>query len=540
MSGGATLRRRALVVGVTLAAQMSATGATGAARAPVAPAATGAAAHANPRPWTIPALRAWSGGRGVFRLAAGTEIVVPARYRRALLGTAATLAADLRALTARRLRIAIGDAPPAAGGIVLQLGSPERRLGREGYALRIRASVRISARTATGVFYGTRTLLQLLRDGGSIPRGDARDWPRYPERGLMIDLGRRSYPASWIAARIKELAYLKLNLLHLHLTDDQRWGIESRAQPELVSPGALTQQAVHSLVELAARYHVTVVPEIDMPGHMGALLAKHPGLELRSPGSAAPGSGKLDITNPAALALVRRLLDEYMPLFPGRYWGLGADEYLAPGEAALYPQLSADARAHYGSRATAKDAILGFVNGIDAIARRHGKTLRAWHDELGPGGALTAARDIVAEWWTNVSPLSDLRPPTPQELIAGGHSIVNAGWFPSYYTEDVGPVQGKPDVRRAYESWSVNQFCGPTIAGRFIAPCYVIPADAARNLGATINAWDDHELSLGQISAGLSPRLRVLAQKTWDSPLLTPSYARFQSILSGARASGQS
>jgi hexosaminidase len=519
------VRGAALVLGVSVAAALGAQG------------FAVAAGRTNPRPWTTPALRSWTGARGVFRLGASGQIVVSPRDRRALMPTATILSADLRGLSGRRIGIAVTDAAPRAGDVGLGLGARDVRLHREGYALRVGAAVLITARTATGVFYGTRTLLQLLGRGRSIPRGQAVDWPRYSERGLMIDLGRRVYPASWIEARIKQLASLKLNLLHLHLTDDQRWGIESTTLPGMASPGALTKHEVRDIVALAARYHVTVVPEIDMPGHMGALLAKHPGLELGSPGASSAAGDKLDITNPAALQLVRRLLDEYMPLFPGPYWDVGADEYLAPGQAALYPQLGASAVAHHGPRATAQDAILAFVNTVDAIARRHGKTLRAWHDELGPGGVLRANRDIVAEWWTNVSPLSDLSPPTPQQLLAGGHQIVNAGWFPAYYTEDVGPVQGKPDMRRAYETWSVNQFCGPTIAGQFVKPCYVIPAGAAHNLGATIDAWDDHELTLAQLDAGLAAPLAVLAQKTWDSPPLTSSFARF---LNGARASGQS
>ena len=101
-----------------------------------------------------------------------------------------------------------------------------------------RAQLDIRARTATGVFYGTRTLLQLLRQSYAVPRGRALDWPRYPQRGLMIDLGRRIYPQRWIESHIRELAHLKLNLLHLHLTDDQRWGIASSSHPEVVSRDA--------------------------------------------------------------------------------------------------------------------------------------------------------------------------------------------------------------------------------------------------------------------------------------------------------------
>jgi hexosaminidase len=487
----------------------------------------------NPRPSTIPALRHWSGARGSFRLRRSPRIVVPARHGDGLVSTARVFASDLRQLTGRPARIAVGDARPRRGDIALLEGGGDSRLGREGYELRIGAIAAVRAPTPTGVFHGTRTLLQLIRQG-SIPRGRARDWPRYPERGLMIDLGRRRYPSSWIRAEIKELAYLKLNLLHLHLTDDQRWGIEGDTHPEIVSADALTKREVRAILALARRYHVTVVPEIDMPGHMGALLAKHPELELepaRGGSSAQTAAGaKLDITEPRALRIVRRLLDEYLGLFPGPYWDVGADEYLTPAEAARYPQLAAFATRRYGRRAGARDAILGFVNRVDRIVRRHGKTLRAWHDELGDGGVLKANADIVVDWWITSSPLSDPRPPTPQQLLARRHRILNAGWFPTYFTSDGGPLE--PDMRKAYESWAVNRFCGPTLNDAFIlGPCSVISPDAAHNLGSKVNAWGLATLTLPQIATGLFPRLRVLAQKTWSSAPSTPTYAGFQRVM---------
>ena len=191
---------------------------------------------------------------------------------------------------------------------------------------------------------------------------------------------------------------------------------------------------------------------------------------------------------------------------------MGADEYLTPAELPLYPQLTAFATRRYGAGATAKDAIIGFVNWVDRIVRNHHKTLRAWHDELAPGTVLRARADIVVDWWTNISPLSDPRPPRPMQLLAAGHRIANDGWFPTYFTGDVGPVQGMPDMRKAYESWSVNQFCGPTIADAFIEPCYVVASTERRNLGSSINVWDDRDLSLRQISAGLSESARARAE----------------------------
>jgi hexosaminidase len=408
-----------------------------------------------------------------------------------------------------------------------------RRLGAEGYRLRVGRVLEIAARTRAGAFYGGRTLLQLLRQQKPIRRGRALDWPRYPERGLMIDLGRRVYTARWIRREIRQLAYLKLNLFHWHLSDDQRWGIESDTHPEIVSEPHLTKPQVRRLVAFARRHHVTIVPEFDMPGHMGSILDQHPGLELQPVAGDPPphpSTRKLDITNPAALRFVKSLIEEYLPLFPGPYWHVGADEYLSPAEFDRYPQLAAYARQRYGPDARTEDAILGFVNWVDRIVRKHGKTLRAWHDELGDGGAITVNPDVVVEWWINFSPLSDPRPPTPGELLAGGHRIMNAGWFPTYYTGDLGPVEGRPDMRKAYEEWAVNEFAGPTIAGQIIEKPYFISPAARRNLGSKINAWENTNLTLSQIAAGLEPRLAVIAQKTWNSPPLTGSYAGFERI----------
>jgi len=86
-------------------------------------------------------------------------------------------------------------------------------------------------------------------------------------------------------------------------------------------------------------------------------------------------------------------------------------------------------------------------------------------------------------------------------------------------------------MQKAYEQWSVNRFCGPTQNGQFFSPCYVVSPNQRRNLGSTINAWDDHELTLARLRAGLAAPLMVLAQKTWDSPELTPSYAGFRRVM---------
>ena len=165
-------------------------------------------------------------------------------------------------------------------------------------------------------------MAQLLRAGhGTIPRGWGRDWPSYPERGLMIDNGRRYYSSAWIKRRIRELAYLKLNQLHLHFSDNQGFRIESDSHPEAVTRPYLTKRQVRGILAYARARHVRVIPELDMPGHMQAALAAHP--ELQVPGR----PDELDFTKPAARRFASDLILEYLKLFPGRYWHAGADEF---------------------------------------------------------------------------------------------------------------------------------------------------------------------------------------------------------------------
>jgi hexosaminidase len=434
------------------------------------------------QPLTIPALREWRPAPGSFELRRSSRVIGS--------GPEATLLG--REL--RRPAVVTGG-PPLPGDIELRLGSRDRRLGAEGYRLEVGDSVRIEASTAAGVFYGTRTLLQLFRSRKSIPAGVARDWPRYPERGLMIDNGRRYFPAAWIKRRIRELAYLKLNQLHLHFSDNEGFRIESETHPEIVTRPALTKREVREILAVAKRNHVRVIPELDMPGHMRAALARHP--ELQVPGSA----DNLDITDPAALRFARELILEYIELFPGRWWHAGADESLGPGD------------------------LVGFVNWIDELVRARGRTLRVWHDGIVREGL---NRDVVVEWW------ADHTGPSPSELLAQGHRVLNAGWWPTYYV--VSPLgEVKPSMRAAYSSWRVNTFGGlaintPTPAN----PLQVVPR---RNLlGSELHVWNDvpDGETDAQTARGIAPRLRVIAQKTWDTPAPL-TYAEFERVWATVR-----
>ena len=484
----------------------------------------------RPAPLTIPALQQWDPAHGVWRLGTSVKIAVrrdqpTARYE------AEVLAADLEHATRAPVRVAIG-ATPHQGDIVMRTVAADSRLGREGYRLRVGGALTIAAPTATGLFYGGRTLLELLHQGHTVPRGTAVDWPRYPQRGLMVDASRTTYSTRWVLREIRRLAALKLNVLHLHLTDDQRWAITSRAYPSIVAKHAFTRADIRRIVALARRDHVTVIPEIEMPGHMAAFLKRYPGLILKPAAVVGPttsatySTDKLDITNPAALRAMRRILDEYLPLFPGRYWDMGTDEYLSPAEYAAFPQLATYAVQKYGAGATPADAIHGFINWVDRIVRAHGKTLRLWSDQIGGVGRVPVNRDVIAEWWDSFSPFGDPLTLSPQTLIDRGYRVVNAGWYPNYYTANIGPVTGKASLPAVYTGWQVNDFEGTQIVTT-VSSKQTVPADSPFLLGSQLNIWGPLDETTAQTAAEIERHLAVLAQKTWDSPLPSASYSGF-------------
>jgi hexosaminidase len=465
-------------------------------------------AHAaNAKPQTIPALREWTGGTGSYAFSASTRIVRSTADATALATTSQTFADDLRALTGFTLTQTTGTA--AAGDIGLTLGSTDTALGAEGYALAVTDRITITARTDAGAFNGTRTVLQLLHQSRSVPQGSARDWPLKPERGLMVDNGRKFFTAAWLRDHVKELAYLKLNYFHLHLSDNLGFRIESTKHPEYVSASHLSKQDVTDLIALAGRYHVTVVPEFDAPGHMDTILAKHTDLKLVS-NTGTVNNGFIDLSKDAAYTLIKDIYDEYLPLFPAPYFHIGSDEYVSNYSA--YPQLLTYARAHYGASATAKDTYYGFINWANGIIRAAGKTTRMWNDGIKSGdGTIAPAANILVEFWTNAGL-------TAQQHLNTGHLIANQSWDPTYYV--LGGA--KPNATWGYETWNPDLFQG----GQTIN-------DGSKNRGSVIHVWCDNPNAEteAQISAGIRDPLRMLAQQLWGSPKLVSTWSAFTSVI---------
>ncbi|MEU0628585.1 glycoside hydrolase family 20 protein [Streptomyces sp. NPDC005989] len=429
--------------------------------------------------------------------------------------------ADEGQLLAQELKIRYrGDVPARAGDVELALvpgkGAPES------YTLGVHdGRVTISGPDQAGVFYGTRTLKQSVRADGAMPEGEVRDRPDRPQRGLNLDIARKYYTPAWIEDRLREMADLKLNQLGLHFSDDQAFRIESRTHPEVVSPQHLTQAEVRRIVDLASRLHIEVVPEIDSPGHLGAVLRAHPDLQLRNvSGTRSPGS--LDISDPGSAELVDQLLGEFTELFHGAYWHLGADEYLAlmaRDPAASYPQLQRAAQRKYGAGASIKDLATGWLNDRAAVVRPHGKRPKAWNDGFFRDGTVHADKDIEVEYWTGKE--YGARP--PEEYLREGRRVVNLNDEYLYYVLGQPNQFVYPTGERIYEQWT------PLVL-RGSAP---VPARySGQILGGRFAVWGDlpQAQTPAQVAQGIRMPLRATAQKLWVPGRPALSWEQFRAL----------
>lgn len=487
------------------------------------------------RPTTIPALREWTDSSGSFEIGSIPRILIRPKDVSRLKNDAKIFADDLQAVTTSAGCVVVTKEDPGPGDVLLELGLKDDEIGNEGYELTVGSYVDIKAHSSTGVFYGTRTLLQLLKQNSSVPAGVSRDWPRYSERGLMMDIARHYYSYDWLKKRIKDMAYLKLNYLHLHLTDDQGWGVESKQK--LQSPQFLTKEQIRSLVALAASYHITVVPEIDMPGHMGWALKSHPEFQLKDKNGVAVYN-KLDYSIPAAREFLHSIVKEYLKLFTGEYWHMGADEFLGDNDYQNYPQLEQYAKETCGEFATAKDGLHAFINEINEQVRDNGKILRVWNDSITPETTVAIDKNVVIDWWTDLNTPypSPTNPKSPQELLLDGYTIQNSSFWPTYDFND-SDHPAPPAVEGMYENWAVQRFHGFAYNDKYgngALPFSNIDPAEPHNLGSELHYWNDgisSDLNEEQVADSLFPRLRVMAQKTWESAPLVTTYEEFQKII---------
>lgn len=418
--------------------------------------------------------------------------------------------ADEAEMLAGELGLDTSAGPARRGDLELTLDR-DHTGGKEAYTLTVRdGRARITGSTDAGVFYGTRTVRQAIRSTGRLPDGEIRDRPDRPQRGLHLDTARKHFSAEWIEARLREMADLKLNQLALHFSDDQGFRIQSETHPEVVSTEHLSKAEVRRIVRLARRLHITVIPELDSPGHLGAVLRAHPGLQLRNAAGTAI-TGAVDISDPGAARIVDDLVRELAPLFPGRYWHLGGDEYRALMSAdpeASYPQLAAAARERFGPRAGVQDLATDWLNDRAAVVTELGKRAKAWNDGFFRGGVVKPDRTIEIEYWTG----KEIGARIPAEYLREGWTVVNLNDEYLYYVLGQPNQFVYPTGERIFEEWSPVVLRGtqPVPSGLGTGP--------DRIPGARLAVWCDiaGAQTAQQVADGIRLPLTALAQRLWD------------------------
>lgn len=293
---------------------------------------------------------------GVFRLSPATEIIVNGRdtdETKALYVIAEYLIELLRPSTGYCLSI-MKDIEPSAGSILLTTENPPTALGIEGYQLDITTDkVSLQASAPQGIFYGIQTLRQMLPPeieltslhtdtDWTIPCSSIQDYPAYEWRGMMLDVSRHFIQVQDVKKTIDHMAEFKLNTLHLHLSDDQGWRIEIKSWPDLVKIGGssevgggaggyYTQEEYVEIVEYAQDRFITIVPEIEMPGHSNAALASYG--ELNPDGNRKAlytgievGFSSFQCRSEATYQFLDDVIRELAALTPGEYIHIGGDE----------------------------------------------------------------------------------------------------------------------------------------------------------------------------------------------------------------------
>ncbi|MGH3098022.1 MAG: family 20 glycosylhydrolase [Streptosporangiales bacterium] len=448
-----------------------------------------ARADAGGTPKVIPALTDWKPADGSYRFGKESRILVPA-HGDSLHATARTLAAELKARYGRSVSVVQSTAHPLPGDIVLTRDSDRtKELKQQGYAVEIGDTAHIVGAAGDGVFYGTRTLLQMLANGRTIPRGRAFDVPRYPERGITLGVPVIHMSMRWMERLFADMAYLKVNYVLLEAQ------VQSTDHPEAVRWGYYTKDQVRRLVSLADKYHIALIPEVNAPGHMDPYLFDHPELQLQDAnGNRSPS--RLDITDPKAFDFYTELIDEWSALFDNPYWMIGADEYLSSDQYANYPEIGEYAKEKFGADAVPQDAFVNFVNRVDTYVRGKGMTLRMWNDGIPTGNTVDLNSDIVVEHWR-----ADKA--KPSDLFAAGHKVMNSSSL-LYY--DYGRGWHRSFRTLWDNGWNPSQFVGETV-----------DPDTPGLTGAKLSIWpiDAGAVTEQQLQDTLFMPLRFLAQRTW-------------------------
>lgn len=465
-------------------------------------------AEVNPKPFVVPELTQWSGGEG--RLSLSGRIVVKSA---ALRQVARSFASDYKQMFGRSLSVVSGK--PKPGDVVFALRD-EKNLGEEGYRLSLGTAAEVSAATPRGIFWATRTLLQLSEQSAdrSLPCGTATDVPAYPLRGFMIDCGRKFFPMSYLRDLVKMMGYYKMNTLQVHLNDNgfkqffgDDWNrtqaafrLECDTYPGLTATdGSYTKAEYVDFQLLAEANGVEVISEIDVPAHSLAFTHYNPEI-----GSREYGMDHLDLFNPATYEFVDGLFREYLegdrPVFRGRRVHIGTDEYS-------------------NARQEVVEKFRAFTDHYIRFIESYGKQAVVW-------GALTHAKGktpvkadgVLMNCWYNG--YAD-----PKDMKRLGYQLVSVPDSRVYIVPAAGYYHDYLDCKWLYCHWTPAQ----------IGNCQFEEGDPSIE-GGMFAVWNDHVgngISVKDVHHRVFPAMQTLAVKCWTGSRTALPYADFDRLRIG-------
>ena len=458
-------------------------------------------------------------------------------------GGGSQTAEQLRSLVKTLRGIDLSTAGCQKPHIALVLAKGAANDNPEAYSLNISpAGVRISASSEAGLYYGAMTLAQLLSPddhfGAPVVLSGTQidDAPRFGWRGLMLDPARHFLPVADVKTMIDQMGQHKLNVLHLHLTDDQGWRIEIKRYPDLTRLGAwrappsnggpgsetqpyggfYTQDDIRGIVAYAARRHITVVPELDMPGHAQAAVAGHP--ELSVSGQTPQVSGDWGVnpylynTDPDSLTFVKNVLDEVMALFPSTYIHLGGDEAVKD-QWRDSPKIQAQMKA---LGITSEDAMQSwFMEQIGAYLAAHGRRMVGW-DEILDGGVPPSA--TVMSWRGNAGAIKAAR--------LDHDVVVSTLYLDNLQTARNDEPAGRLGILPLAQVYDFDAL-----------PNQLTAAQSRHVLGGQANLWSEYLMSAWYVQNAAFPRMDAAeafwtpaADKSWSGILarLPAQFARYR------------
>lgn len=397
----------------------------------------------------------------------------------------------------------------------------------ESYTLSVSPErIKIRAASGAGAFYAVQTLLQLaqpLPEGGyAVPSVEIEDAPRFAYRGFMLDVSRHFFTKEFVKKQIDALAFYKINRLHLHLTDAAGWRIEIKKYPLLTEraawrteanwkkwwngdrryarfddPGAYggfyTQQDIREIVEYARRHHVTVIPEIEMPGHSEEVLAVYP--QLSCAGEPYKNAD-FCVGNEETFTFLEDVLKEVMELFPSEYIHVGGDE---AGKAAwrTCPKCSRRMEEEHLSHVDELQSYL--IRRIEKFLHANGRKLLGW-DEILEGGP--APRSTVMSWRGEKGGL---------EAVRAGHDAVMSPGAYCYFDSYQDAPYSQPEAIGGYLPLKKVYAYRPV-------PDDLPAGQAQRIRGVQANLWTEYIATPEHAEYMIYPRILALSEVAWSAP----------------------